>query len=167
MCEIDDLWERLRALEQENEKLRRPRRRVSARSIILLAAGMGIGREFFVSAVSPSIMTASAAESLFDQLTALLGSTIVALALVGVLIALWAWLAGSSRSAAMVRGATESGFGALREAAEARGLSAGRFGRAVDRYRGAILRRPVAPTGPEARETPIVEEDTAAIARPG
>lgn len=106
---------------------------------LLLAAGMGIGRGFFVSAVSPSIMTASAAESLFDQLTALLGSTIVALALVGVLIALWAWLAGSSRSARTVRGVTESGFGALRETAEARGLSSGRFGRAVDRYRGAIL----------------------------
>ncbi|AMG84209.1 MULTISPECIES: hypothetical protein [Microbacterium] len=106
---------------------------------LLLAAGMGIGRGFFVSAVSPSIMTASAAESLFDQLTALLGSTIVALALVGVLIALWAWLAGSSRSARTVRGVTESGFGALRETAEARGLSTGRFGRAVDRYRGAIL----------------------------
>ncbi len=106
---------------------------------LLLAAGMGIGRGFFVSAVSPSIMTASAAESLFDQLTALLGSTIVALALVGVLIALWAWLAGSSRSARTVRGVTESGFGALRETAEARGLSTGRFGRAVDRYRGAIF----------------------------
>ncbi|WP_303708151.1 MULTISPECIES: hypothetical protein [Microbacterium] len=106
---------------------------------LLLAAGMGIGRGFFVSAVSPSIMTAAAAESLFDQLTALLGSTIVALALVGVLIALWAWLAGSSRSARTVRGVTESGFGALREAAEARGISSGRFGRAVDRYRGAIL----------------------------
>ncbi|MEW2009796.1 hypothetical protein AB0300_10045 [Microbacterium sp. NPDC078814] len=106
---------------------------------LLLAAGMGIGHGFFVSAVSPSIMTASAAESLFDQLTALLGSTIVALALVGVLIALWAWLAGSSRSARTVRGVTESGFGALRETAEARGISTGRFGRAVDRYRGAIL----------------------------
>lgn len=106
---------------------------------LLLAAGMGIGRGFFVSAVSPSIMTASAAESLFDQLTALLGSTIVALALVGVLIALWAWLAGSSHSARTVRGVTESGFGALRDAAEARGISTGRFGRAVDRYRGAIL----------------------------
>ena len=106
---------------------------------LLLAAGMGIGRGFFVSAVSPSIMTAAAAESLFDQLTALLGSTIVALALVGVLIALWAWLAGSSRSARTVRGVTESGFGALRDAAEAHGISTGRFGRAVDRYRGAIL----------------------------
>lgn len=105
----------------------------------LLAAGMGVGRGFFVSAVSPSIMTAAAAESLFDQLTALLGSTIVALALVGVLIALWAWLAGSSRSALTVRRVTESGFGALRDAAEARAISTGRFGRAVDRYRGAIL----------------------------
>lgn len=106
---------------------------------LLLAAGMGIGRGFFIGAVSPSIMTAAAAGSLFDQLTALLGSTIVALALVGMLIALWAWLAGSSRSASTVRGVVESGFGAVRASAEGHGLSTGRFGEAVDRYRGAIL----------------------------
>lgn len=106
---------------------------------LLLSAGIGLGRGFFVRAVSPSIMTAAAAEALFDQLTALLGSTVAALALVGVLLAVWAWLAGSSRSASTVRGLTESGFAAVRGAAEARGLSTGRFGRAVDRYRGAIL----------------------------
>ncbi|WP_101846346.1 hypothetical protein [Zhihengliuella sp. ISTPL4] len=106
---------------------------------LLLAAGMGIGRGFFIGAVSPSIMTAAAAGSLFDQLTALLGSTIVALALVGMLIAIWAWLAGSSRSASTVRGVVESGFGAVRASAEGHGLSTGRFGEVVDRYRGAIL----------------------------
>ncbi|WP_337007036.1 MULTISPECIES: hypothetical protein [unclassified Microbacterium] len=110
-----------------------------AAAFLLLAGGMGIGRTFFIHSVSPSIMTAAAAQSLFDEVTSLLSSTIVALALVGVLIAVWAWLAGSSRSARTLRGLFESGFAAVRGAAERRGVSTGRFGQAVDRFRGPIL----------------------------
>ncbi|WP_251050723.1 MULTISPECIES: hypothetical protein [unclassified Microbacterium] len=106
---------------------------------LLFAAGVGVGRGFFVGAVSPSVMSAAAAESVFDELTSLLSSTVVALALVGVLIAVWAWLAGSSRNAAAVRGAFESGFSSIRRAGERRGLSTGRFGAGVDRFRGPIL----------------------------
>lgn len=108
-------------------------------AFLLLAAGMGIGRTFFIGAVSPSIMTTAAAESLFDEITALLSSTIVALALVGVLVAVWAWLAGTSRSAVVVRGLFESGFASIRDAAERRGVTTGRFGAAVDRFRAPIL----------------------------
>ncbi|KJQ53194.1 hypothetical protein [Microbacterium sp. SA39] len=106
---------------------------------LLLAAGMGVGQGFFVRAVSPSVMTAAAAESMFDQLTAFLSSTIVALALVGVIVAVWAWFAGASRPAVAVRGVLRSGFTSLREAGERRGLTTGRFGLAVDRFRGPIL----------------------------
>lgn len=110
-----------------------------AAAFLLLSAGMGIGRTFFIGAVSPSIMTAATAQSLFDQVTALLSSTIVALALVGVLIAVWAWLAGSSRSASATRAVLDSGFSAVRSTWERRGLSTGRFGASVDRFHGPIL----------------------------
>lgn len=108
-------------------------------AFLLLSAGMGIGRTFFIGAVSPSVMTAGAAQSLFDEVTSLLSSTIVALALVGVLVAVWAWLAGSSRSAVAIRGLLESGFTAIRSTWERRGLSTGRLGVAVDRFHGPIL----------------------------
>lgn len=108
-------------------------------AFLLLSAGMGIGRTFFIGAVSPSIMTAAAAQSLFDEVTSLLSSTIVALALVGVLLAVWAWLAGSSRSAASTRGVLDSLFSAVRGTWERRGLSTGRFGLAVERFHGPIL----------------------------
>lgn len=108
-------------------------------AFLLLAAGMGIGRQFFLGAVSPAIMPAAAAEALFDEVTALLSSTIVALALVGVLVAVWAWLAGSHRSAVAVRGVLDSGFSAVRGTWERRGLSTGRFGLGVDRFHGPIL----------------------------
>lgn len=108
-------------------------------AFLLLSAGMGIGRTFFIGAVSPSIMTSAAAQALFDEVTSLLSSTIVALALVGVLLALWAWLAGSDRSAIAARGVLESGFSAVRGTWERRGLSTGRFGLAVDRFHGPIV----------------------------
>ncbi|MFE7651169.1 hypothetical protein, partial [Streptomyces phaeoluteigriseus] len=110
-----------------------------AAAFLLLAAGLGIGRSFFLGAVSPSIMTAAAAASLFDEVTALLSSTVAALALSAVLVALWAWVAGSSRAAVRTRTAVESGVAALRGVAERHGVSTGRFGVAVDRYRGPIL----------------------------
>ncbi|APH44659.1 hypothetical protein BMW26_06575 [Microbacterium sp. 1.5R] len=106
---------------------------------LLLTAGMGIGRGVFIRAVSPSIMSAAAATALFEQLTSLLAGTIAALALVGVLIAIWAWLAGSGRTAVAFRGLLESGFSAVRGAAEKRGLTTGAFGRGVDRSRGPIF----------------------------
>lgn len=108
-------------------------------AFLLLSAGMGIGRTFFIGAVSPSIMTSGAAQALFDEVTSLLSSTIVALAMVGVLVAVWAWLAGASRSASAVRGVLDSGFTAVRGTWERRGYSTGRFGLAVDRFHGPIV----------------------------
>jgi len=61
-----------------------------AAAFLLLAGGVGVGRTFFIGAVSPSIMTGAAAQSLFDQVTSLLSPAIAALALLGVLIAVWA-----------------------------------------------------------------------------
>lgn len=110
-----------------------------AAAFLFLAAGMGVGRTFFIGAVSPSIMTGAAAQSLFDQVTSLLSPAIAALALLGVLIAVWAWFAGSSRSAVAIRGVLESGFSATRSTWERRGLSTGRFGLAIDRFHGPIL----------------------------
>lgn len=108
-------------------------------AFLLLSAAAGIGRAFFIGAVSPSVMTVGAAQSLFDEVTSLLSSTIVALALVGVLVAVWAWLAGESRRAGAIRGILESGFTAIRSMWERRGLSTGRLGVAVDRFHGPIL----------------------------
>lgn len=106
---------------------------------LLLTAGVGIGRGVFVRAVSPSIMSAAAANALFEQLTSLLAGTIAALAMIGVLVAVWAWLAGSGRAAVGFRGLVDSGSAAVRGAAERRGLTTGAFGRGIDRFRGPIF----------------------------
>ncbi|MER7522229.1 hypothetical protein ABTZ44_04360 [Microbacterium oxydans] len=110
-----------------------------AAAFLLLAGGVGIGRTFFIGAVSPSIMTAAAAQSLFDQVTSLLSPTIAALAMVGVLIAVWAWGAGTSRAAVALRSALDSGFSATRGTWERRGLSTGRLGLMIERFHGPLL----------------------------
>lgn len=106
---------------------------------LLMAAGVSIGRGFFIRAISPETMSAGAAEAIFDGLTVLMRSTIMALAFLGVIVAVWAWFAGSSRPATAVRGMLRSGFDAARGAAERHGVSTGRFGQAVERYRAPIL----------------------------
>ncbi len=105
----------------------------------LLASGIGVGSGFFVAAVSPSVMPAAAADALFTQLTALMLSAIVALAVLGALAAVGAWLAGSSRPATLVRESAGVGFAALRSAGDRHGVGTGRFGALVDRWRTTIL----------------------------
>ncbi|WP_194421993.1 hypothetical protein [Microbacterium abyssi] len=105
----------------------------------LFAAGIGIGQSFFIGAVSPAVMPAAAAAALFAQLTVLLQSTAVALAVLGALIAIGSWLAGSTRPARALRDAARQGADATRAAGERRGLTTGRFGELVERWRSAIL----------------------------
>lgn len=105
----------------------------------LLASGLGIGRTFFLGAVSPSVMPAAAAEALFGQLTALMLSAIVALAVMGAFVAVGAWLAGPSRPATFLRTTTGSGFASLRRAGDRHDVGTGRFGELVDRWRTTIL----------------------------
>lgn len=108
-------------------------------AFMLLASGLGIGRAFFVGTVSPSVMPAPAATALFAQLTMLLQSTAVALAVLGALIAIGAWLAGATRPARTLRGAATRVADALRSTGDRHGLSTGRFGELVERWRSAIL----------------------------
>lgn len=110
-----------------------------ALAFILLATGLGIGRRFFIAAVSPSLMPETAAMALFTQLTMLLQSTAVALAVLGALIAIGSWLAGTARPARTLREAATRGTDALRAAGDRHGVSTGRFGELVERWRSAIL----------------------------
>ncbi|GAA1545044.1 hypothetical protein HD600_000290 [Microbacterium ginsengiterrae] len=105
----------------------------------LLAAAIGIGRTFFTGAMSSSVMPAAAADALFAQLTSALQSTAVALTILGAMIAVGSWLAGTTRPARTVRTTARRGADAVRAAGERRGFTTGRFGEIVDRWRPAIF----------------------------
>jgi hypothetical protein len=104
--------------------------------MVILAAGIGIGRTFFIGTVSPSIMPADTAEVVYDGLLELMLSTILALIVLSVSIALIAWFSGPSRPARAVRGFADSGFSAVRRSAATHGVTTGRFGIWLDRWRG-------------------------------
>lgn len=103
--------------------------------MLLTLAGFGTGRLFFVSTVSPSIMPTAAAEAMYGGLTELMVSTIAALTVLAIAIAVIAWLSGPWRPARVVRGFADDGFGAIRRAAAARGVTTGRFGEGLHRFR--------------------------------
>ncbi|GAA1794210.1 hypothetical protein [Leucobacter iarius] len=110
-----------------------------AASLLLLASGLGIGRQFFIGSVSPSIMPAATADALFEQLTLVMRSSLLALVALAICIAVGAWISGGSRIAVAARSAGATGFGALRAARDRAGLDPRGFGRAVERLRPAIL----------------------------
>ncbi|PIO50075.1 hypothetical protein BV502_14465 [Leucobacter sp. OAMLP11] len=110
-----------------------------AASLLLLASGLGIGRQFFIGSVSPSIMPAATADALFEQLTLVMRSSLLALVALAICIAAGAWIAGGSRIAVAARAAGAAGFGALRAARDRAGLDPRGFGRAIERLRPAIL----------------------------
>jgi hypothetical protein len=104
-------------------------------TMLVTLAGFGTGRLFFVGTVSPSIMPSDAAEAIFGGLTALMISTITALTVLAIAVALIAWLSGRSAPARRVRGFADDTFGAVRSSAEAHGISTGRFGAGLHRWR--------------------------------
>jgi len=109
-----------------------------ALTMAMLAAGIGVGRAFFIGTVSPSIMPADTAEVAYDGLLQLMFSTIVALLVLSVFIALIAWFSGPSRPARAARGFAGAGFSSVRRSAAAHGVTTGAFGVWLDRWRGFV-----------------------------
>ncbi|WP_243232819.1 hypothetical protein [Microbacterium sp. CIAB417] len=107
-------------------------------AFLALLAGFGIGRQFFIGAVSPSVMPAGTAAVVFDQVTELMNATLVALTVLALLIALGAWLSGPWRPARRIRRIGQDAENTLRRTAERYGLSTGSFGAFLDRAAPAL-----------------------------
>ncbi|MDR5698308.1 hypothetical protein [Agromyces aerolatus] len=106
-----------------------------ALSMILFAAGVGIGHAFFVGTVSPSIMPQDTAVALYEQLVEIMRGAVLALFVLSLLIAIIAWFTGPWRPARAARGLADSGFTAIRRSAAAHGVTTGTFGSWLDRWR--------------------------------
>lgn len=123
---------------------RRRRRTVVAAAICLFAAmvvtaaGLGLGRILFSSTVSPDPIPAGAADVIYTQSLTLLRSSVLAIGALAVFVAVAAWFAGPQDPARRVRLLAVDGATAARAAAEARGVSTGRFGEWVGAHDRAI-----------------------------
>lgn len=92
-----------------------------------LAAGFGVGKLVFIASVTPKVMPAAVAETLFDQLTERMAASALAIAVLAYAIALVTWFAGLE-SAAQLRAAVTDGINAARAYGTKRGLTTGAFG---------------------------------------
>jgi hypothetical protein len=75
-----------------------------------------------------NVLTEQAAGDVFDTLVRFLRTSIRALAVLGLVVALGAFLTGPSTASVRTRGALEGGIGSLRGGAEAAGWQTGRVG---------------------------------------
>ena len=99
-----------------------------ALSMIIIAAGFGIGRIVFVSSASPSLMPSNVARTLFDTVVAAMRDTAVAVLVLAIVVAVVGWFAGPFEVPRKLRGFYVSGATRLRTVAEERGITTGRVG---------------------------------------
>lgn len=113
----------------------------------LMSVGIWVGRTAFVSAIAPATMPGDVAGAIFDQVSALMSAAVVALTVLGALIAVGTWMAGPARPG---QRAPLRGRGGLRvdpvgaRCARRRHRAGGRGGGAMA---GLVATRPVSVAG--------------------
>lgn len=105
-------------------------------AMLVLAVGLAIARGLYLDALSGVVLRLDAAEVLFDQMVTFLRATLRTVGVLGLVVALAAYLGGSSASARGLRAGIGKGFGTARAWAEGRGATTGPFGVWLARYRG-------------------------------
>ena len=105
----------------------------------LLALAFAAGRVALVAAVPATVLPGSVSTLFYDAVTSSMQSTALAATVLGIAVALVAWLAGPFRAPSRLRELYRDGTGQLRRAADGRGVSTGRFGGWVHRYRSLLF----------------------------
>jgi hypothetical protein len=106
--------------------------------MLVLALGLAIARGLYLDALSGVVLRLDAAQVVFDQLVMFLRATLRTVGVLGLVVALAAYLGGSSPSARGLRAGVGKGFGNARAWAEGRGVTSGPAGAWLARYRGVV-----------------------------
>jgi hypothetical protein len=104
-------------------------------SMAVLALGIGLGRSYYLDAVTSPSLPRDAASATFDTLVRFLRQGVRFVLAFGLVIAAATWVTGPGRVAARLRTTVSEVVGGLGDQAEARGWDFGPFGRWVYRYR--------------------------------
>jgi hypothetical protein len=97
-------------------------------AMVVLGAGLAIFRTVYVESTPGGILTPEAAGSVFDTLVRFLRTGLRAAAVLGLVVALAAFVAGPSTAAVRTRSVLRGGFASLRGSAESAGWNPGRAG---------------------------------------
>jgi hypothetical protein len=99
-----------------------------AGAMLLLGAALTVGRSVYVTALPPEVQRPDAAVVVYDQVVSLLRITLRSALVLGLVVALVAFVAGRSTAARALRASWTRGAAALRGAGERRGVTSGPVG---------------------------------------
>lgn len=105
---------------------------------LVLGIALTVFRTVYLNAL-PSSVSPAAAGSVYDTLIRFLRTSVRVCVVLGVLVALAAWLSGPSRPAVLVRGLWHSGIAATRSTADRAGMRLGPVGGFVRRFHTWIV----------------------------
>jgi hypothetical protein len=109
-----------------------------AASMLVLGAALLIFRGVYLNSVPNSVLPSDAAAAMFDTLVRFIKEALRTLLVVGLVVAIGAFLTGPSVTAVRSRGAFTSAFGWLRSSGERKGLTTGPAGRWTYAHRHAL-----------------------------
>src|SRR5205823_4286115 len=99
-----------------------------AASMLVLAIGLLIARSIYLNSVPPRVLPADAAAAAFDAMVYFIKIGLRVVLAVALVVAIGAFITGSSRTAVQTRSALKSGAGWIRASGERRGVTAGPAG---------------------------------------
>ena len=99
-----------------------------ALSMALSLAGFAVGNIALVSALSPAVLPSGVAGLLYETVAGDMRTTAIAVMVLAIVVALVGWLAGPFEVPRRLRGLASETAGAIRGAAERRGITTGRVG---------------------------------------
>ncbi len=97
-------------------------------AMVVLGVALAVARGWYVSSTPANILTEQAAGGVFDTMVRFLRTALRATAVLGLVVALGAFITGPSTGAVGTRGRLVRGIGSLRGGAEAHGWQSGRVG---------------------------------------
>ncbi len=107
-------------------------------AMVVLGVGLALARMSYVGSTPANILSEDAAGGVFDTLIRFLRTGLRAVGVLGLVVALAAFLAGPSTAAVRTRATFEGGIGSMRGGAESAGWNTGRFGTWVYSHRRAL-----------------------------
>jgi len=109
-----------------------------AASMVLLGAALLVIRGIYLNSVPNSVLPSDAAADIFDTVVRFIRTALRTLLVLGLVVAIGAFLTGPSATAVKTRGAFTSGFAWIRRTGERGGVSTGPVGRWTYAHRTAL-----------------------------
>jgi hypothetical protein len=108
-------------------------------SMLLTLAALAVGNVASLSAIDAAVVPPSVTALLYETVVGDMRNTAVSVLVLAIVVAVVAWLAGPFPTPRRLRGFARAGASSVRAAAESRGITTGRTGEWIYRWRTGLL----------------------------